>query len=240
MELFLYTLSTSLIDGLSTTPQILILLFLLTTEKPVVRSAFYIFGISFFYLLAGILATFEFTRIHELFNWLNGLVDSQPDRSYYFSQIVVGAGLVIGSVFYYLRKPKSIEQNGKVSAFLKRLNGITAFLIGSVVTIGGLPGSVVYFAALDRIITSGNPQGPQVLYILFYNLIYILPMVVPLAIYVLFHKKIEELAVKMHASILLWNRILMTAALAILGSLMLADSVFYYLYAKPIFIHKLI
>lgn len=239
MELFIYTLTTSLIDGLSTTPQILILLFLLTTAKPAVRSSFYILGISFFYLLAGILATMEFTHLNDLFRWLNGLVDSQPDRSYYFSQVLVGTGLIIAAAVYYFRRPKEIDRAGKISEFLRKLNGFTAFLIGSTVTIGGLPGSVVYFAALDKIITGGIPQSIQIFYILLYNLIYILPMVVPLVIYILFHKKVEELAAKMHASVILWNRVLMVISLLVLGCLLLADSAFFYATSRPLFVHKL-
>lgn len=240
MELFLYTLSASLIDGLSTTPQILILLFLLTTERPVVRNSFYILGISFFYLLAGILATFEFTRVHELFNRLNGLVDSQPDKAYYFAQIVLGAGLIALAAIYYFKRPKEIDRKGKVSRLLRGLNGPTAFFIGSIVTIGGLPGSIVYFAALDRIITAGIPHPQQVLLVLLYNFFYILPLVIPLAIYLLLHKKVEELAARMHSSVLFWNRILMAVALLILGCLMVADSVWFYAFTRPIFLHRLI
>jgi hypothetical protein len=240
MDLFLFVLATSLIDGLSTTPQIIILLFLLTTEKPVVRSVFYIAGISFFYLLAGFLAAAPSTRLIELFNRLNSMVDAQPDRVYYLSQVIVGAGLIAGAVIYYFSKPKPMISEGRVSRLLKNLNGFTAFLIGSIVTIGGLPGSVVYFTALDRIVTSGAPYSTQAAAIVIYNLVYILPLVLPLAIYVLLHKKVEELAAKMHTGIVYWNKVLMLIVLAVFGALMLADSAVFFATARPLFAHKLL
>lgn len=229
-----------MIDGLTTTPQIIILLFLLTTERPVMRSLFYIAGISFFYFLAGLLAALPFTHVIDLFKRLNALVEAQPDRTYYLFQTVLGTGIIIAAVIYYFSKPRPMIEEGKVSRLLKNLNGFTAFLIGAVVTIGGLPGSVVYFGALDRIVTSGMPFTGQLLVILVYNLVYILPMVIPLVIYILLHKKVEELAVKMHTGIVFWNKILMLLVLAVFGALLLADSVSYYLTSRPIFAHKLL
>jgi hypothetical protein len=240
MDLFLFVLATSLIDGLSTTPQIIILLFLLTTEKPVVRSVFYIAGVSFFYLLAGFLAAMPATHLIDLFNKLNSMVESQPDRVYYLTQVIVGAGLIIGAVIYFFSKPKPMISDGRVSRLLKNLNGFTAFLIGSIVTIGGLPGSVVYFAALDRIVTSGVPFSTQTIVIILYNLVYILPLVLPLVIYVLLHKKVEELAARMHTGIVYWNKVLMLIVLLVFGSMMVADSAVFHFTSRPLFAHKLL
>jgi hypothetical protein len=239
MEIFIFILITSLIDGFSTTPQILILLFLLTTQKPIARSVFYSAGISFFYFLAGVLATLKFSHFSDLAKSLNSLALSLSDTVYYLIQMILGIALFIGAGFYYFRKYKPM-QSGKIARFLQGLNWFTAFIIGAIITIGGLPGSVAYFTALDRLVTSELPHALQVAHVLVYNVIYIIPLVIPLVLYLIFHKKVEELTSKMRDGIIKWNKIFLAIALTVIGILLIADAAGFFLFHNPIFLNKLL
>lgn len=117
---------------------------------------------------------------------------------------------------------------------------IQAFLIGAVVTLGGLPGSIAYFAALDRLLTAALSWPAQAGYVLLYNVVYVLPLAVPLAAYLLLHRRVEDFAARLKVQVVRWNRVFMAIVLLAFGLLLLADSSLYFLAGRPIFVHKLL
>jgi cytochrome c biogenesis protein CcdA len=238
--MLLFILSTSLVDGLTTTPQILILFFILTTVRPERRAWAYIAGVSVFYFLAGLAATLPAVRARDLFRLLNGAVAGGPDGVYYAVQAAVGFGLLAGGFAYYFRKPKELDREGRVARLLAGSGVMRAFLIGAAVTLGGLPGSVAYFAALDRLLTAGLTWPAQAAYILVYNVVYVLPLVVPLTLYLLLHRRIEDFAARLKLQVVRWNRVFLAVVLLVFGLTLLADSSFYFFAGKPIFSNRLL
>ena len=147
--------------------------YLLTTDKPIARGSTFIVGTFLFYFTAGVALMEGWSQI--LKNILPGLPEWISFSFYIVSGIVC---LAIAQHLY--SNAKKGDGQPYVSIGNVSLRAIFVFAIAS--TLSDLPTAIPYFAALDIIAHSDNGGIEKICLLLLYNLIFISPLVLLLAI----------------------------------------------------------
>jgi len=93
----------------------------------------------------------------------------------------------------------------------------------------GLWGALPYFAAIDQILRAGLDSLQTILGVLYYNLIFISPLVVLVVIGIILGPGAKSLFEKLVAWLLHFGKQLITLALYVLGIVLIADAIGWYL-----------
>ncbi|RAM50647.1 MAG: hypothetical protein C6Y22_15820 [Hapalosiphonaceae cyanobacterium JJU2] len=179
----------ALIDSLNPTGTVL-QIYLLSTPRPIVRSATFIFGIFAAYWTGGLLFALGLTKvIADLFNSI--------DRFIYVIQFISGVVLIATgwTLNTSSKKQKTIKRP-------KSLKPIHTFLLGMVVTVWDLPTAIPYISAIDQLIRLKLDLPRLMLALFLYNLIFVLPLIVLLGIYLLLKDKSAALFDNFHQQII--------------------------------------
>lgn len=188
-------------------------IFLFTIKKPLKSFFSYTTGIFVFHFLLGF-------ALYYIFNYiLNLKIFDSPvfDRSI---ELIGGVLLIILG----LRMKKRNESTVRRSFNVKPLY---TFLLGIGITISAIPTSAAYYSALGIIANNNLTFGNLAFLLLLYNLIFILPLFILLAVYILFRKYSENIFEKIRVFIAhRLNRLL--RVILILAGLFLIIDVFLY------------
>ncbi len=147
--------------------------YLLTTDKPIARGSTFIVGTFLFYFTAGLALMEGWSEI--LKNILPGL----PEWIIFSFYII--SGIACLAIAWHLNsKAKKGDGQPYVSIDNISLRAIFVFAIAS--TLSDLPTAIPYFAALDIIAHGDNGSIEKICLLLLYNVIFISPLVLLLAI----------------------------------------------------------
>jgi hypothetical protein len=171
----------AIIDSLNpTSTATTVQLYLLSTPKPLVRSASFIVGFLLSHGLAGWLIVIGFGQAIARLATTIGLL---PGVVIYLLQLVIGVALIIvGWRLTSSRRVKAIH-NSKV------LKPSHTFLLGFGATLWKLPTAFLYLAAIEQIVGAKLTLFGVLLALVTYNLVLIVPIVSLLGIYVVFQKQ---------------------------------------------------
>ena len=200
MSVVIYTLSLSLFDSLSTTIQIIVFVLLLTTEKPLRNAFFYLAGLGGAYFVCGFAG---YLALDQLRPFLDRLLPSHaaiPNPVYYESEFLMGVMVTALGIWYYYWKKKrgwSRKQNWIISK-LRTMNGWFAFCLGAFISITSFPASPPYLLALVRYSGLHLALPAVTGFILFYNVVYALPMILILLVYLAVRRDTDDYHDSLH------------------------------------------
>ena len=172
-DFLIFLVPVGLLDGLTMLPVgTAILMVVLAGPRPFVASVAFFLGIILVYsvlgvaLLIGLESLFEYLRSFAL------RVRQNPKTEELIFQAVLGVLLCV----FGLRFGKSRRAQTKL-ATIEGLSPGRAFITSSSLTVLSLPGAIPYFAAVDLILREEIPFASQLVALLAYNLMFILPLV---------------------------------------------------------------
>ncbi len=203
------------IDSLNPTATAL-QVYLLTTAKPIVRSIAFIAGIFLSYWTVGLLATFGFTSlITSMLGTLGGWI--------YVIEFVLGITLIC--VSYTLNLSSNSNQTAKKQP--RSLHPIRTFLLGMSVTLLEVPTALPYLAAIERLARAKLSLLNLAVILGFYNLVFVIPLIWLLCIYITLQKKSAKLLRQVNQAIVKWSPKILQILLFVMGTLLVADCIAY-------------
>lgn len=188
-------------------------IFLFTTQKPIGRFLPYIIGIFFFHLVIGFALYYTFHFVLDL----KILHSAVFDRS-----IELAGGILL--VFFGITMKKHNQTKAKTILNPKPLY---TFLLGIGITASALPTSAVYFSALGIIANDKLGFESLSLLLLIYNIIFILPLIVLLIIYLIFQDKSQKIFESARNFILLRLNAILKVAFILIGLYLISDFIIY-------------
>lgn len=192
----------------------------LGAEKPFLTASAFIAGkfvprFAFGLLLAiGLDYAFDGLRVRAREAW------QDPATLVVLLQLVIGAVMV---VFGYHLSRASRQRPDHASA--TPLTPASAFSIAAGMAVVGLPGAVLYFAAIDQILRAELPALGIINAVLFYNVVYLSPLMLIVLSRRLFGTRADPLFEAVAKFLERWGKRLMFFGLLGLGAVLVADAI---------------
>ena len=212
----------ALIDSLSLIPVAVVpMLLLLGGARPLAGSMAFIAGIVATYLPFGVLLLFGLDGLFDsLAEHFQKWWASEPDLGELILQILIGLALIaLGYRVCARRGKKAVEKSGP---------GMTpgqAFTLAAIINVSGLWGALPYFAAIAQILKEDLPSTGMMTALLFYNLVFILPLLAFPATHWILGARAERFFFRLKELVDRWvGRILVTLLIG-LGFLLVVDGV---------------
>jgi len=223
LDLSLFVAGSALFDSVSTSLQILVLVFLFSTRKPIRTSLGFILGVSLAYFACGLVGLALVDHLNALVKLFLPDLDAVPDRAYYQAELVVGVGLTLAGPAWELWRRRSGRpplENRWIEVF-KQMNLPVAFVVGALLSTTSFPAALPYVAALEKIAAAHLPGAGALTMVALYNLVYALPMLVPFLVFVVLR---EAVLPRLHLHAQNLNRWLTIALLSGMGLFTVADA----------------
>lgn len=212
MTLLGYLVAIAAIDSLNPTA-IAFQVYLLTTPKPVVRSIAFITGIFLAYWTVGLFVTLGLARFIQ---W----VFTTHQEWVYIIQFILGIALLYTSCT--LNSSSNFHQPLKNKPSLQPIH---TFLLGTSITLLEAPTAFPYLAAIERIVHV-KPSLPDLAGLLgIYNLVFVMPLIGLLGIYIAFQSRSAELLKRINQAITTWSPKILRVLLLVAGTFLLADCI---------------
>jgi cytochrome c biogenesis protein CcdA len=194
-------------------------IYLLSTPKPIARSISFILGVFLAYWAIGL---FAILGLRKLIATLIGNANfSLPDPHIYTIQFLIGLALLIAGFWL---KTSTQEEQGKRP---QNLTTQQTFLLGLAMTILESPTALPYLAAIEQIARAKLDLLTIISLLGLYNLVFVLPLIILVGIYIIFHPQSATLLNRINRSIKTWAPKILRALLLGLGILLIVDSLAY-------------
>jgi cytochrome c biogenesis protein CcdA len=191
-------------------------IYLLSTPKPIARSIAFTIGVFLAYWTAGLLVILGASKLMATVIGDAGF--SLPEPHIYIIQFLIGLAL---SIVGFKLKTSAPKGRGKRP---KNLTLNRTFLLGMAMTILEFPTALPYLAAIEQIARAKLDLLTIASILGLYNLIFILPLIILICIYVLFHRQSAILLPRINRAIALWSPKILRVLLLGLGVLLIVDS----------------
>ena len=222
LDLLATLVPIALIDSLSLIPVAVVpLALLLGGRQPVAGALAFVAGVLVIYTPFGLLLTFG---LDELFDALSAHFSAWWNRTPDFGEVVLE--IVVG-LLLLVAGQRICEKRGSQTDE-ERPRGMTplqGFLSGFILTVTGLWGALPYFAAVSQILKEDLPPAGMMGAILFYNLVFALPLFAMLAVHFLLGDRSERWFGKLAVFITHWGKRFISLLLIGLGFLMVVDGI---------------
>jgi len=227
LDLSLFVAGTALFDSVSTSQQIIVLIFLFSTAKPIRTSLGFILGIALAYFACGLVGLAFVDQLNNLVKLFVPNLDAVTDAAYYQAELFLGILLAVagpGWEWYRRRTNRPPMENRWIEVF-KRMNIPVAFLVGAVLSSTSFPAALPYIAAIEKIAAAHLSTGAAVGYISLYNLVYALPLLIPFGLFAVLK---EAVLPKLHLHAQTFNRWTTIVLLSGMGLFSVADAGWYF------------
>ncbi|NJK51759.1 MAG: hypothetical protein HC936_01355 [Leptolyngbyaceae cyanobacterium SU_3_3] len=221
MSLLGYLVAIAAVDSLNPTATAL-QVYLLTTPKPVGRSISFITGIFVAYWTVGLLATLGLARFIQ---WVF------ETHSEWMSLIQCILGMALLYVGWILNSSSKAYQPLKNKP--NSLQPIHTFFLGMSVTLLEAPTAFPYIAAIERIAQAKLSLSDLAELLSLYNLVFVMPLIGLLGIYVTFQSRSTELLQRINQAITKWSPKILRVLLLVTGSVLLASGIMSILVRPP-------
>ena len=200
-------------------------IFSLGSKKPFLNSIFVLIGWFLFYFTAGIAIALGLDAIIELL--------ANPRPIDFYIEIIIGVLLCwLGLSIVFKKKPNQKKPQYDDAA---ELNPLKAFWMGVLINLIGLPFALPYFAVIDQILKADLDWIPSLTVLLVYNVLYILPFSLLLLIRIVYREKSDAIFSKINSVMERIADVLMPFILVVIGGLLIADSIFYFVNDASLF-----
>ncbi len=213
MSLLGYLVAIAAVDSLNPTATAL-QVYLLTTPRPIGRSISFITGIFVAYWAVGLLATLGLAR------FIQWVFEIQSEWMSLIQCILGIALLYIGvtlNSFSNAHQPLKNKPNS--------LKPIHTFFLGMSVTLLESPTAFPYLAAIERIAQAKLSLPDLAGLLSIYNLVFVMPLIGLLGIYITFQSKSTELLKRINQAITTWSPKILRVLLLITGTFLLAEGI---------------
>lgn len=213
MSLLGYLVAIAAIDSLNPTATAL-QVYLLTTPKPIGRSIAFITGIFVAYWMVGVLATLGLARFIQ---WVF------ETHSEWMSLIQCILGIALLYVGWTLNSSSNAHQPLKHKP--NSLQPIYTFFLGMSVTLLEAPTALPYLAAIERIAQARLSLPDLAGFLSIYNLVFVMPLVGLLSIYIAFQSRSTELLKRGNQAITTWSPKILRVLLLVTGTFFLVNGI---------------
>jgi cytochrome c biogenesis protein CcdA len=221
--LFLSLAGIAVLDSLN--PSLFIAqFFLLTTPKPVPRILAYIAGIVAVYIGGGMLILLGLREVIATF--FSGV----SPESGAIGQLAIGLALLVFGLWF--KAAPAAPGEGKKP---RSLSLGAAFIFGIVVNVNELTTALPYFVALEQIGAARLDLLPSLVSLLFYNLIFSLPLFLFLALFIRYRERFTRQLNAITRWTQTWAPRIMKYAAIIFGAVLALNGAFYFLRGSPLF-----
>ena len=192
----------------------------LGTRKPYITASAFIAGKFVPHFIFGLLLAIGLdTSFDRIAAWAKDIWQD-PNAVDVLLQLIIGAVMVVFG--YHLSRASRGRPDQATST---PMTPLSAFTIAAGLTVVGLPGAVLYFAAIDQILRA-DLEVPRILNaVLFYNVIYLSPLVLIVLSRRLFGARADPFFGAVTKFIERWGKRLMFFGLLGLGVVLVADAV---------------
>ena len=201
----------ALIDSLNPVT-IAIHIYLLTTDRPIVRTISFMMGMFSAYFIGGVLIEFGLDKIITDF-------DFNPNFVFFIIEIIIGCLLIVSGYKY------SKKVNVSTTKKPRSLKAIHTFLLGLFVTGSDIPTALPYLAAIGRMVQEDLPFLSVIALLIMYIIIFETPLIILLFMYIFSREKIEDKLLKIIPFINLWNYRLTVVFLILFGMFLVIDGI---------------
>ena len=197
---------------------------ILGEKRPVFSAVGFLAGIFFVYAVTGLLLMFGLDAVIDvlrpvILRWWN-----QPNTPELVLQLVVGLAMLV--VAWKQRNSPSQDVDPRAPP---TLSPAEAFTLGFSLTIVGIPGAVPYFGAIEQILRADLTTPASIGAILFYSLAFLTPFLLLVLVRVLVPAHSERIFQATASIIKRWGKHLVVGALCLLGIILIADGVGWFL-----------
>jgi cytochrome c biogenesis protein CcdA len=224
-------ITLALIDSLNPST-IAAQIFLLALKKPISRVVSFILGTFVMYTAFGFIIVFILGEPIKGFFYERGSTD-------YLILLAIGIALIaVGTILgwkRYIGKEGRSKSEGYVKkamapmmAMLKTLNPVHTFFFGMASTAFDLPTSAFYFVALASLLEAGVGPFETTSLLILYNLLYILPLIVILLIYMIARDRSGPLMNRINKLIGEWSGRLVISILICIGVILVVFSMAFF------------
>ena len=224
-ELLLVLTPIGLLDSTSIVPLCLVFLIaLLAGPRPLLASSLHLAGVFAVYFGCGLLLLFGLQAAFDEINAYAVRLWNDPNTEELILQIVLG--LVACAFALRLAKPRKTQPDRTAAA---GMTPVQAFVAGAGLTIVGMPGAVPYFAAIDLILRADGTLPQQVSALFFYNLVFVAPLAAIVALRLSLGQRSVGVLNRVKGFFDRWGRRVMIAAFLVIGIVLVADGVGWFL-----------
>jgi threonine/homoserine/homoserine lactone efflux protein len=200
-------------------------IFAIGSQRPFINASAVLFGWFSLYFIAGIIIALGLDAITDFI--------ANPRPIDFYIETVVGVFLVwLGIRCFADNDPRKKEKDFGQAEELKTSS---AFWTGASINLIGLPFAIPYFAAIDQILKSDLDWLPAVSALLIYNILYILPFSILIFIRYIKREQRDALFAKINEKMDKLGHILLPLLLLLLGGVLIADAVKYFITSEPLF-----
>ena len=223
LELLLTLTTISLLDSMSAVPIALIpLAIILNGRTPLAGSLSFISGGFIVYFIFGIFILLGLdSLIDEYADKFIRYMKSEPDCIELVLQIFIGL-LMIYFAWQFSRKA---PQDNKAKSYQSQITPVQAFTLSASINIIGLWGALPYFAAMAQILKADLETASMVWILVYYNLIFALPLIGFIVMRVMLGDKATVLLEKITGFFSHWGKQIFIFSLYFLGLLLIADGI---------------
>jgi cytochrome c biogenesis protein CcdA len=170
---------------------ILVAAYLASRSDPRPRLAGFVLGVFFVYLLGGLLLLLGPGEL------LHVTLRGRESRGFHIASVVLGVSAISAAAFLWIRR----STWGRARLPDRALQPGSALVLGAVVTAIDLPTAFPYFAAIGVTASSGASLAGQVLLLVLFNALYVLPLAVMLVAHLLLGARFEPFAVRLRIAV---------------------------------------
>jgi len=223
----------AILDGLSDVPiYIGPLLVALADRQPTRTTLLFILGVSVTYLGMGVVGYVALDALDAALDAINARLWAfwhEPSFLEVCLQIAVGVVMLLLARRRAGRLPDDDDEAAPETLTPRR-----ALMLGAGLALAGVPAAAPYFAAIAQILRAQLNLGASLSLLVFYNLLYILPLLCMLVLRLVFQEASEAIFAKVRTFINTWSRRLVTAGMLILGAVLVIDGLLWFFHESPL------
>ncbi len=221
LTLLLVLFFLGLLDSLSNVPiGIVPLVAILGGRKPILGAVAFLAGMFGIYTVTGFVILLGLDLLTEALGPTLERIWNQPDPGELLVQLVIGGSLLVVAWKIASRPPAAGGTVGDAA-----IPPVRAFTLGVLLTVVGLPGAIPYVGAVDQILRADVGLAVAGIALLFYNLVFILPLASLLVIRLIFPAQSDAVSRRVNSLAARWGRHLMVASLLLIGGVLIADGI---------------
>ncbi len=173
MTLLIILVPIALLDSVSMVPLCLVpLAVILGGKKPVIGAVGLLTGIVLVYVLGGLALLFGLDALMDRFRPAVSRWWNEPNALELMIQLVLGLVML-----FYARKQGTTQPKPGERSPSGEIGPGRAFALGAGLTLAGIPGALPYFGAIDQILRYDLTIAGNVVAVISYSLIFVLPQV---------------------------------------------------------------
>ena len=225
LQLLLVLGSIALLDSTSIVPLCVVpMAAILGGNRPILSSTAFLMGVFIVYLCCGLLLLLGFDALFQIVGAELSQRWKHPDTLDLILQVTLGSVMIA----FAWKLAKSRQTHGERGA-TGSMTPWQSFMLGSVLTVIGLPGAFPYFGAIDQILRVDPKPTVAALTLAYYNLMFILPLVCLIIIRVYLGNAGDLVFQRVAQFSDLWGRRLIVSVLFLVGIALLVDGIGWFL-----------